>query len=406
MRHKQLLLLFICHSVPPIVGMGLFPILPLFAAQLGATPTMIGLYFASMSVASLLASLASSRLGARISRKRVFVGAGAAGVPALMLLGHATAFWQAVVLTAVVWFLGSTCITLINVFTGELADSRTRGRAFAVLFLSFPLGAAVGGAVGERLVAYGGYSFMFTMLGLSWALLPVLGAIGLSETRPQQQTRVIQAAQPPRLGPTFGLLLAAALLSSAALNLSRLSTSLVMQALEFVPGAISSTGVVAGLATIPVLLVLGRFADQLGHRRVVALSYGLTLVGALVLSVASQLWHFQLAATLLFVAWCTRGSATAALTTALVPQSALGVALPQINAIENLAGIVGFASAGWLLDAAGERGLFVIAAGLLVGAIQLMGLLSHRMRVAASAAAAPAVRGAGGARAQVEAAQP
>jgi MFS family permease len=247
---------------------------------------------------------------------------------------------------------------------------------------------------------------MFTMLGLSWALLPVLGAIGLSETRPQQQTRVILAAQPPRLGPTFGLLLAAALLSSAALNLSRLSTSLVMQALEFVPGAISSTGVVAGLATIPVLLVLGRFADQLGHRRVVALSYGLTLVGALVLSVASQLWHFQLAATLLFVAWCTRGSATAALTTALVPQSALGVALPQINAMENLAGIVGFASAGWLLDAAGERGLFVIAAGLLVGAIQLMGLLSHRMRVAASAAAVPAVRGAGGARAQVEAAQP
>ncbi len=46
MRHKQLAFLFICNYLPPFVGMGLFPLLPLYAAQFGATRTIIGIYYA------------------------------------------------------------------------------------------------------------------------------------------------------------------------------------------------------------------------------------------------------------------------------------------------------------------------------------------------------------------------
>ncbi len=52
MRNRQLALLFIGSYVPPFVGMGLFPILPLYAAQFGATHTMVGIYYAIVYLAS------------------------------------------------------------------------------------------------------------------------------------------------------------------------------------------------------------------------------------------------------------------------------------------------------------------------------------------------------------------
>ena len=40
MRNRQLAYLLICNIIPLVVGMGLFPLLPLYAAQFGATRTV------------------------------------------------------------------------------------------------------------------------------------------------------------------------------------------------------------------------------------------------------------------------------------------------------------------------------------------------------------------------------
>ena len=49
---QQLRLLFLSSVIVLFVGMGLFPVLPLYAAQLGASRTTIGLLFSLMYAAN------------------------------------------------------------------------------------------------------------------------------------------------------------------------------------------------------------------------------------------------------------------------------------------------------------------------------------------------------------------
>ncbi len=163
-RHKQLAFLFLCNCLPPFVGMGLFPILPFYAKQFGATPTVVGVIYAAIYLASVAGMMLTSWLAGRVSRKLLFVGAGLLGIPVLALLGQATALWQVVALTAAIWFCGAVTLTLISVFTGLLTDADSRGRSFSLMFLAFPLGAIFGGTAVGQLVARYGYGSMFAVL--------------------------------------------------------------------------------------------------------------------------------------------------------------------------------------------------------------------------------------------------
>ena len=70
MRHRQLVLLFICNCIPPFIGMGLFPLLPLYATQFGATRTAVGVYYAVVYAASLLGTLGCRARPALSPRRR------------------------------------------------------------------------------------------------------------------------------------------------------------------------------------------------------------------------------------------------------------------------------------------------------------------------------------------------
>ena len=144
--NKQILYLFFCSVIILFVGMGLFPVLPLYTAQFGATRSVVGLYFAVMYAANAADSLLAGWLAARFSHKRLFVAVQALGVPALALIGQAAALWQVVALMSIVWFCGGMGIALINALTGLHADGKRRGRSFSLISLALPLGALFGGA--------------------------------------------------------------------------------------------------------------------------------------------------------------------------------------------------------------------------------------------------------------------
>ena len=382
-RNRQFALLAIGHYMPPFVGMGLFPILSLYARQLGATHAMVGLYYAAIYLASLLSVMVAGRLAPRFSPRRLYVAGAMLGVPALVLLGQATALWQVVLLSALAWFSGGFTITLLSVLAGLLTTRGSQGRIYSLTFLAYPVGSVVGGTVVGQLVAHHGYAFMFAVLGVLWIVLPLLGLLGLSEqplaSRAPAAAR--RDAASPRPGGTFGRLLLAALLAAIAVNISRLSVSLTMAERDFSAGAIASTSTVSGMMTIPVALMLGTLSDRLGHRRVLMLNTLLAVGGALLLIGAARLWHFQLAATLLFVAWCTNGSVSSALAASELPPEALSRGLPRLRVMDRAASIVGFAAAGFLADALGCAGTYGLVMVLAAVALPLGGApLSGRWR--------------------------
>ena len=116
--------LFLCNFAILFVGFGVFPLLPVYAARFGATPTLIGFYLAATYLAITLGTLLTGWLSGRVPRKVVFVTAGVLGVLALFLMGQATTFWQVVLLTGVVWFTGGIGLSLVSVFIGLHAERR------------------------------------------------------------------------------------------------------------------------------------------------------------------------------------------------------------------------------------------------------------------------------------------
>jgi MFS family permease len=337
--------------IPLVVGMGLFPILPLYATEVGATTTQVGLLYAVTYAASVAGITLTGWLDGRVPRKALFVAGGSLGVPALALLGQATALWQVVILTAAIWFSGAVTISLVNVFTGLISEGGSRGASFSLMFMAYPLGAVVGGGAVSQLVASYGYPLMFTVLAGVWAALPSIGLLGLHGIRGDGPARARpEGGSAPRLGQSFQRLLLAFLLSGVAINVSRLATLLAMEGLGFSASAAASTALVSGLIAAPLTLLIGALSDRLGHRRCLIGAYALAVGGAAMLLVATQLWHFWVVATLLFVAWCVNSSAASALAASTLPPEALGHGLPRLNAMDSVASILGFAGTGFLMD--------------------------------------------------------
>jgi MFS family permease len=171
--NQQLFYLFLCNLAIVFIGMGLFPILPLYAMEFGATPAMVGLFMASTYASISGGSLIAARLAVYLGRKRLFIATGLLSLPAVFLLGQVTALWQIVVLTNILWFAGGVGQAMTAVFTGLAAASDKRGKSFSLLHLSSPLGALLGGIMVSQLVSWQGYGLLFVGLGLVWSIWPL-----------------------------------------------------------------------------------------------------------------------------------------------------------------------------------------------------------------------------------------
>lgn len=377
---NQLTYLFLSSFVILFVGMGLFPVLPVYAAQFGATRTIIGVYFALMYAANAAGSMLTNRLAGWLTHRGLFIAAGAAGIPALLLVGQATALWQVMALTSIVWFCGGMLLALINVFTGLYAGNGSRGKSFSLMFLAFPLGAIFGGTTVSRLVAETSYYTLFVALAVVWAALPVMGVLRFKSRHDGMARRKATAGADAPLGPVFFRLLIIAVVSAFAINIGRLGTALSMQALNFAASDIAGTATVSGLLAMPAVMAIGALSDRLGRQKFLMVSFASAAGGSIMLALATQLWMFWLAATLTLVALCTNGALLAALIADRLPAAAMERGLPWIHGMSPVAGTAGFLGIGYAMDAWGPGAVYVVAAAMAVLAAVLLWSLGQTRR--------------------------
>lgn len=375
MRNRQQLLLFLTNFVMYFTGMGLFPLLPPYAARFGASQTTMGIFLASLSAMNAVGAILASRLLARYEVKRLFIFFGAVGVPALLLLPLAGNLALVIGATGAVWFSGGFVGALLNVLTGLAVPADARGRAFGLLYLASPIAAVLGGAILGAVVGQFGYAPAFFLLTILWSLIPLFGLM-------LQKTEGIETApdnaatpRPARLGKTFYLILGSALAIMAAIQVGNIAALLTMEAQQFSTSAISSTTVVSGLLTIPVALFAGSLADRIGRRTLLLLSYLLVILTVMPLATASELWHFSAGISLLMVATTVARPGMSALAADLLPPARLQRALPLLDAGIMGVGVVGSAGAGYVLEAFGPAGVSTFSVTLaLVGGIALVWL--------------------------------
>ena len=384
MRHlignKQLLVLFLANFFILYVGMGLFPLLPLYATGFGAGPTAIGLYFAIVFTANAAGPLVAGWLSKRFSLKSIFMAMAVPPIPAIALLGYATAFWHLIALTAFIWFTGGAVIALAGVLTAVHADGEERGAAFSLMFTAFPLAGVVGGATAGWLLEGHGYTTLFLVMAVVWIGTPLAG-LAVRDAKggdaPAGDDAEAGAPLPVRaFGRTYFGLLVAALLVAIAINVSRLGTSLSMEALSFSPAAVASTATVSGLITVPVTLLIGALSDRLGRQRFMTAGYLLAAAAAVALVMAQTLWQFWVAATLAMIAFSVTNAVGSALAADLLPPRALNQGITLFNAVNSAAGIVSFAAAGLVMDTLGPIALYAGTAFIALVATVQLGVLA------------------------------
>jgi MFS family permease len=374
MSKKQLFALFLCSLVPWTVGNGTLPLLPVYAAQLGAEPAVTGYYLACSYLALAAGTVVAGWLADKFRRRKaLLVVGGMVSIPTMWLTGRATNIWHLAALTATTCFLFGMGVTLISILAGLFAEETERGRVFGILSLTGALGSLIGGLTTGPMADRWGYPTMFAVLSLFLSLWPLTGL--LVEDKVVARIRRGEAStveERPGLGGGFVLLLLTSLVATVANFVSVLGRSLAMNDLGFVAAAISGTAAVSGAVALPLPPLMGWLSDRVGRKRFLALCYLAGAVGLLVLAASVSLWHFWVAASLLRVLVSVNNAVGSPLVTDWVPQASLGRGMSLLSATSWVAGIIGYAGAGHAIQNLGVISTLIVGAFLPLIAIALL----------------------------------
>jgi MFS family permease len=374
MNKRQYLALFMGRSAILVIGAGALPLLPVYAARLGAPPAVAGYYLAFTYLGLTAGKLVGGWLSDQLGRRRALLAlVGLLGVPTTWAIGRVNQVWALTFSTSIVWFLGGIGVSLTNILAGLFAGPDERGKVYSFLALAAGVGGLAGGLITGPLADRWGYPAMFALLSLFFLLLPAAAFI----LRDLRADRALAgpgsvAGSRLRLGKGFYALLAANLIASVAFYVSGLGRSFSMNRLGYSAAAISSTAAVSSAIALPLLPLIGRLSDRLGRKRFLILCYLISAAGLVALSLASSLWHFWIAVALSTFSSTTARAIGPALTNDLLPAESLGRGLGMYSAVESMGAIVGFAGTGHAVQSLGMRPALIAGAVLPLLSILLL----------------------------------
>src|SRR5258708_6607866 len=144
--NRPLLIIFLTILVN-LIGFGIIiPLLPFYAQTFGASPLMVGLLFASFSLAQLFASPVLGAWSDRWGRRPVLIFSLVGTVVSFVML--AVAHSLAMLFAArIVDGLSGGNITTARAYIGDIATDENRAKSFGMLGAAFGLGFIIGPAL-------------------------------------------------------------------------------------------------------------------------------------------------------------------------------------------------------------------------------------------------------------------
>ena len=147
MQVRPLVVIFLTIFVN-LVGFGIIvPLLPFYAQTFGASPLVIGLLFASFSLAQLIAAPLLGSLSDRWGRRPILLFSLFGTVVSFVMLAVAGSLAMLFAARIVDGLSGGN-ITTARAYIADITAERDRARAFGILGAAFGLGFIVGPALG------------------------------------------------------------------------------------------------------------------------------------------------------------------------------------------------------------------------------------------------------------------
>jgi multidrug resistance protein len=273
------------------------PVLPDLSRRLGASPTTIGLLFASFGVTLLTVSIPMGAFSDRIGRRAPMVGGmiALAASSVLFAFGPSLAWLFAARLVqgaadAITWVVGFALIA-------DLYGPAERGRVSGIVMSGTSFAFMVGPSIGGWLYEVGGMRLPF----LAVAMLAAVAAaafLWIDLPREQAEREMLPIAAVVRT-PAIAACATAVVTASATISMTEPVLALHLANLGVGP---ARTGLVFGIAAVATTMlhpIFGWLSDRWGARR-------LTLTGLLLmapgLALLGQTWSFESSIVLYVVA--------------------------------------------------------------------------------------------------------
>lgn len=348
-----------------IVFVGLFgfgiilPLLPLYAAEFGASPFVAGVLLASYSLMQLIATPYLGALSDRIGRRPVLIISQVGTVLSFGLLGFANSL-PLLFLARILDGISGGNISTAQAVISDITDERDRAKAYGLIGAAFGLGFILGPAIGGILSQGGNYHLpAFVAAGISCVSL-LLTLFLLPESLPPEKRNVYRR---PRVIDIEGL--------SQAFRIEQLGLLLVIFFLfnlsqagfqglfalfnqqKFGFGA-AETGYMLGYVGMLGILVqgggIGPLVRKYGERRTLQVGLGLGALGFIWAGFVTQ-WQGLLLALIPIAFGFGVASPTAnSLITRESPPEERGRLIGLSQSMAALARVLGPLISGWALE--------------------------------------------------------
>lgn len=360
--------LLICCAIGLTCFLGVYmriPVLPLFAAELGAGTTQIGLINAAFMLSAGLLAVPSGLLSDRIGNRPVLL----AGLLLMSLASFLIPWSSGPLMLGVVYLLfgaGLSAVTptMMSV-VGRIAPRSHLGRAYSwyttAVYISMTLGPAVGGVLagiwGVKQLFFLSGSLIFLALLASVRFLPGTDVGGSGEQAAGIPTSLMKnrrllAALAGTLGGCFGFGMFISFLPVYA------------HAQGFKPGQIgiifASQAVVNTLLRIP----LGHLCDKVERGVMSAVGLAVCAAALVLTGMNSTMLGLSVCAGFLGLGMGISFTALSAMTAAVLPQGQRGLGMGLYNSCIYLGMMLSSATMGTLIHETSFRTGFIVAGAL------------------------------------------
>ena len=354
------------------------PVLPLFAADLGATPAEIGWIVVASTIPGVLISYPAGALSDHLGKRRVLLVSLVVFASAPFLYLVVDNAWQ---LMAVRFYHGFATAIFGTVATAAIAERYNADRAARLSTYSSVtiVGRSVAPFLGGTLISLASFGAVYIACAIAGVLALGAGLL-LRDHEPKPRGKL----ELPHFWASLrtvlrdrGILLVSTVEAAQYLVFGAVEAFLALYAASLgIPAW--EIGVILGLQLVSIVFakpVMGKLSDRVGRRRVILPGLAIGAASVALLPVFPHFIGLSVLSLVFGIGFATVTSSTAALVADLTKGGRYGASMGVLRTVMDVGQSIGPVLTGFVVGVAGYASAFALLAAILVVAAIMLGLL-------------------------------